>query len=99
VRCCGCQSQPLAGTRYECTSCKPTLSMCHACWSNPGTHASQPRHTARHGFVRFAVQDGPGVGCDAHDAEFTAAVDKFKRKAQAREQARRSSNDRWHASN
>jgi hypothetical protein len=84
VLCCGCQSQPLAGTRYECTSCKPPLNMCHTCWTTPATHASQPRHTARHSFVRFAVQGGLGVVCDAHDAEFTAAVDKFKRKAQAR---------------
>jgi hypothetical protein len=83
VRCCGCQSQPLAGTRYECTSCKPALNMCHACWTDPATHASQPGHTARHSFVRFAVQDGPSVGCDAHDAAFTAAVEKFKRKPQA----------------
>jgi hypothetical protein len=83
VRCCGCQSQPLVGTRYECTSCKPTLNMCYTCWSTPATHASQSRHTARHSFVRFAVQDGPGVGCDQHDAEFTAEVDKLKRKAQA----------------
>ena len=81
VQCRGCQSQPLTGTRYECTSCKPSLNMCHTCWSTPAKHASQPRHTARHSFLRFAVQDGPGVGCDAHDAEFTAAVDKFKRLA------------------
>ena len=81
VRCRGCQSQPLTGTRYECTSCKPSLNMCHACWSTPAKHASQPRHTARHSFVRFAVQGGLGVACDAHDAEFTAAVDKLKRLA------------------
>ena len=81
VRCRGCQSQPLTGTRYECTSCKPSLNMCHTCWSTPAKHASQPRHTARHSFVRFAVQGGLGVACDAHDAEFTAAVDKLKRLA------------------
>ena len=81
VRCRGCQLEPLAGTRYECTSCKPSLNMCHACWSTPAKHASQPRHTARHSFVRFAVQGGLSVACDAHDAEFTAAVDKFKRLA------------------
>ncbi len=84
VRCRGCQLQPLAGTRYECTSCKPSLNMCHTCWSTPAKHASQPRHTARHRFVRFAVQGGQGVGCNAHDAVFTAAVDELKRKAQAR---------------
>ena len=84
ARCGGCQSQPLVGTRYECTSCKPTLNMCYACWSTPAAHAVQPRHTARHSFVRFALEEGSGVDCDSHDAEFAAEVDKFKRKAQGR---------------
>jgi hypothetical protein len=84
VRCCGCQSQPLVGTRYECTSCKPTLNMCHTCWTTPATHAGQSLHTAHHSFVRFALQNGPSVACDAHDAEFIATVKKLKRKAPAR---------------